>query len=697
MNAKLKVQGQTRDGSGIVEKKVKPELFSITCDTCASRLKVRNRSAIGQILSCPKCGSMIKVEAPDGWVPPESASQVVDDSDLTDLRNGQQATATKSAATQKPQRQVVVGQSSKKKASPKKQVQKSGDQPVLPDSSWTNQSAKNKQKIALMICAAAGVLILALSLIGFLVVRSSNHKSKKPDDIAKETSHSKVEFPSKKAEDKKSADKKTETKKESDPKSKSGNAKESEKDKSQKKPVISGSDGKDDKKKADEKGAENPLVVRSETKNGAGKADAKKTAKAAPLNPEMQKNKTSLLDKLGQTSALIRNQNTTSDLRAGTNTIDHEESIGIGKIHVAKPVFKAPKIDVFLNSRIPEIALPEMPLSKFVNTISRLSNIPIKLDIDSFQYKALDFKNTVKYSGKDTNYLTILEETLHPLGLEFVKKDWGLIVRPTDLDKVITRNYEIFELEGAEDKEYEGVTQFLTKQFVPNSWFEKGGPGQIKREGRKFSIQQTAKLHFFIEQYFKKLNEANEIKLGKLKADEAKSLMTNWSSISKAMSATSELSIIVAKPIQDVLAKVESETGMTILIDWESLVSEGWTLRTNISWEGKGKPVEKTLTETLRSMQLGMRVVDAKTIEITSRKRVNRALTFEVYSYHEILEKIPRGLFQDRVSGAFSDKINVRSGMYAYFDDASDSIISILPQPLHRRLEKIIQIMSQEK
>ena len=38
------------------------EPFSIACTTCQARLRVRDESVIGQILTCPKCGSMVLVE-----------------------------------------------------------------------------------------------------------------------------------------------------------------------------------------------------------------------------------------------------------------------------------------------------------------------------------------------------------------------------------------------------------------------------------------------------------------------------------------------------------------------------------------------------------------------------------------------------------------------------------------------------------
>jgi len=59
-------------------------LFTITCTTCKAKLKVRDGAAIGQILGCPKCGSMVHVAAPEGWKPPEpdlDTQQTVDDSD----------------------------------------------------------------------------------------------------------------------------------------------------------------------------------------------------------------------------------------------------------------------------------------------------------------------------------------------------------------------------------------------------------------------------------------------------------------------------------------------------------------------------------------------------------------------------------------------------------------------------------------
>jgi hypothetical protein len=44
------------------------EPFFLRCETCQARLRVRDERFLGQIQSCPKCGSMVQIIAPAGWL-----------------------------------------------------------------------------------------------------------------------------------------------------------------------------------------------------------------------------------------------------------------------------------------------------------------------------------------------------------------------------------------------------------------------------------------------------------------------------------------------------------------------------------------------------------------------------------------------------------------------------------------------------
>lgn len=77
---------------GTVEK----ALFSISCTTCQARLSVRSEHAIGAILECPKCGSMVQVVPPDGWevdASPEDEPDVLESASAPTLRRKRAAAA----------------------------------------------------------------------------------------------------------------------------------------------------------------------------------------------------------------------------------------------------------------------------------------------------------------------------------------------------------------------------------------------------------------------------------------------------------------------------------------------------------------------------------------------------------------------------------------------------------------------------
>ena len=54
------------------------EPFFLRCETCHARLKVRDEQFLGQVQSCPKCGSMVQILAPAGWLATDEATPTPD-------------------------------------------------------------------------------------------------------------------------------------------------------------------------------------------------------------------------------------------------------------------------------------------------------------------------------------------------------------------------------------------------------------------------------------------------------------------------------------------------------------------------------------------------------------------------------------------------------------------------------------------
>ena len=87
--------------------------FRVACTTCNARLKVIDPAAIGQILSCPKCGSMVQVTPPPGWsadTPPaaQSADSAIAGQSALAAQGTSKVDASKPAASQAPNQSAVV-------------------------------------------------------------------------------------------------------------------------------------------------------------------------------------------------------------------------------------------------------------------------------------------------------------------------------------------------------------------------------------------------------------------------------------------------------------------------------------------------------------------------------------------------------------------------------------------------------------
>ena len=162
------------------------EPFSITCHSCAARLKVARPELIDQTLACPKCGSMINVQHPTGWKPPipeskgslSALSSVVSGNDFDQIEDllpkpGQKvrispSTGAKTTGTptpQQPDKPRFQNPVPPTNAGPNQTGNPAQDQPILPGQQWSNPSTQQRKKLMLMIgSAVATVLLVAIAI-----------------------------------------------------------------------------------------------------------------------------------------------------------------------------------------------------------------------------------------------------------------------------------------------------------------------------------------------------------------------------------------------------------------------------------------------------------------------------------------------------------------------------------------------------
>ncbi|HEY1066448.1 MAG TPA: hypothetical protein VGE52_10080, partial [Pirellulales bacterium] len=139
-------------------------LFSVECTTCHRRLQVRKKSAIGQIVNCPACGSMLQIAPPPGWVPPadEPVEAKVKAPSATNPTAKPVATADASIASQKPA-PPSPAPAAGRVPTPEELLAATADQPGFP---WDK-----------VILAGAVVTALAVVGVGIWVIADGGRKT----------------------------------------------------------------------------------------------------------------------------------------------------------------------------------------------------------------------------------------------------------------------------------------------------------------------------------------------------------------------------------------------------------------------------------------------------------------------------------------------------------------------------------------
>ena len=151
------------------------EPFQLICQSCAAKLKVKNPSAIGQRLACPKCRQMILVEAPDGHEIRESngPTSSFENMDLDSILENKPAVPRKPKGTspqppaprkQKPTAEIILTPP-KSAVQPPVTAKPDDQQEITPADNWVNPATRKKQRLVLTVMAAVGALLVLGAIV----------------------------------------------------------------------------------------------------------------------------------------------------------------------------------------------------------------------------------------------------------------------------------------------------------------------------------------------------------------------------------------------------------------------------------------------------------------------------------------------------------------------------------------------------
>ncbi|MCA9246468.1 MAG: hypothetical protein KDA42_05110 [Planctomycetales bacterium] len=671
------------------------ELFSIDCTTCQAKLIVRDLSAIGQILACPKCASMVQIVPPANWTAQPATTEPIADtasasvpttSDSDISRNTQPDFDPAAATATEP---MAAG---------------AADPIETPTAAWESpleSQTRRVVEIAFGSIAAVAIVVL-VGIMGWNAFRAPDEPEVAVAETAKSASAAE-----------RSTDNSTEA------------AVDSTEENTPVPDLQPKVESQQDPANVDEQVQIPALPVEAvQPLNDNVENAAEQAPPADVVDPAPAAENTVPLASKGVADAQGTETADPKTLSPNSNpeSATPDEVLSADE-HVDNPLLvEEPAVRRFPNPgdengsfqdqlveriafRVEQIELPGVKPRAFVELMIDMTALPIAFDLDALSPRQIAALPALEVKKQDVSIAELMSETLTKAGYTYLTEANGLIVttRSSASNKLKRYRYPTDDLRGDGPDAPAQFAQLLRRLVAPHSW-EATPDARIEIVDGELWIEQTSDVHAQLVAFCERLRLARGLPLKSRFSRDRFALMP--ASIEHASRLEPEITFTFIEPaaLRQVVQHLETETGLAIYVDWPSLKAEGFTPRTEIACSIVAEPLGQALTSITRPLGLAWRMVDDRTIEIFGRERAESQLVVAFYDLREALREgvaPPTALAQIRQSvieagnlGATSRWSDDGGSGEIYFDMASRYAAVLQTHAAHAIIERCVVDLS---
>jgi hypothetical protein len=776
------------------------ELFSITCTTCSTRLKVRDRAVIGQILACPKCNSMVMVEPPSGWTertpaakasrkapsrrgaladtapaPLASPASVIEpaqgnpdvagssairddarrkdvDADAATMpgeletsAEGDHADAAHRAAaadlaatidqpieTQLERERDNSNRRGRQPPALPKKAAPQDSEPVLPGDEWVSSTNRRWQQIALVVGGCLAGLLMAVALFGYAISRGGSSTPQVASGKPQEGGSPDGEPPSgvNQNEDDDLTDGDSPHENDSDG-ADSPAAAQDEDGGLRGGGVDAGPTSPGDPRSGDPTANSGDETASDKTDpSSPAEPDAATPVKpVGPLNPfdldaptrptpsvdpdepderpsgDKPSSADSIAEDLGEFAPFL-DDSPLRDLApldlvptSGDAADKAVEDLASVEDVSREPLVPRPEprdVDVAAQLAVPIMGLQfeSVALIDYLRFLSQLSAVPITVEPEALFSARVSPSTPVSIKLTDTSIREALESVLRSHGLGYVESDGHVRVVPPSADggKPRTVPYSVPDLVG-DDFSLNQFAEMVTDLLQSEAWPAKSGGITLNTESQTLVVTASAATHLQMLVLCEKLRIARGGKKRSSYPDALFDLRTRREQAADNLARPLTINYVRPTPLVEIVARLEKESGLCILIDWQAIAEQGWNPDGEATLIAEGHPLGEALTSMLEPMDLSWRAVSADILQITTAEALAAQGELEFYAVSGLLEKETPDELIARIERLLGGE-HFRSGGGCgslQFDARSKYLVAVLPQPQQVDLTAILK------
>jgi hypothetical protein len=339
-----------------------------------------------------------------------------------------------------------------------------------------------------------------------------------------------------------------------------------------------------------------------------------------------------------------------------------------------------------LDLKLPEVEYRQALLTGFIEDMSRLSNVPIVLDLDALAEAGLsqEIKVSVKQTG--ATIAAVLRAALEPHELEYVIDPEGVLVttkqrRRGELQVV---EYDVADLVKATPaKELADMCRRLVE---PASWNTPRAETSITVSADKLQVRQGGAVHDDLLLFLEKLRVARGLTPKQLSGVK---LETRFMRVRDRLAKEVTASFTQPTPLARIAAFLGQRAGAKVAVDGVALRRVGFDPSDGVTLTADKEPLIEALGRLTKSLDIGWRIVDDTTLQITSRAGADRG----ELEFYQVADLLGPGVTAEGLSSRLRDSLASETWAptgpgVLHYDAASRCMIILHSQAVHLQVEE---------
>jgi hypothetical protein len=302
-----------------------------------------------------------------------------------------------------------------------------------------------------------------------------------------------------------------------------------------------------------------------------------------------------------------------------------------------------------LAMRVDSFDVSDVPLSRFVEMLSDMADVPITIDPVALELAGKSPRQQISVSVRGVSLEKVLRDALAKHRLEITERDEHVRLALTGGERRQAVDYDVRDLFGSGGA---GPLVDIIERFVaPTTWTRAGGAGTISVDGTKLRIEHVQGVRHEVLIFCERLRMARGLPARSRYPAALLSADSAYKKLAPKFKQRTTFTFLPWTRLADVLRYWQEEIGVTIVADWASLADAELGPSAPIACSAIDRTWQDALDGVLEPLGLAWWAVNGETIQITSREALNDIQRIEFYAVPKSL----RGQFAS--NGALLDSL----------------------------------------